>query len=189
MDITICGHSISQLLSHWKEALSIEEPIYENLVRVFYSNIELSSTRLVELYTYVEGIRIVFNELELCSVLGISYGGLNIYNTRKELEFSDFGHMDGVRNIYRHRDLSDDICSLSFRSQLLPFQVRILHIILQHMVTLKQDHTDEVTRLDVGLLDSFIPSLVYPTLSFVICCPLLKSPTDPFLMVASLLGS
>ena len=35
-DITICGHSIIHMLSHWKEALSIEEPIYENLVRVFY---------------------------------------------------------------------------------------------------------------------------------------------------------
>ena len=61
-DITICGHSITHMLSHWKEALSLEEPIYENLVRVFYSNMELSSTRRVELYTYVGGILIAFNE-------------------------------------------------------------------------------------------------------------------------------
>ena len=120
-DITICGRTITQLLSHWNEALSIEEPIYENLVRVFYSNIEFSSTRRVELYTYVGGIRIAFNEFELCSILGISYGGLDLYTARKELSFSEFCHVDGVRNIYRHRDLSNDICSLSFRSQLLPF--------------------------------------------------------------------
>ena len=155
-DITICGHSITQLLSHWKEALSIEEPIYENLVRVFYSNMEISSSRRVEIYTYVGGIRIAFNESELCSILGISYGGLDIYTARKELDFSDFRHVDAVRNICRCQELSDDVCSLSFRSQLLPFQVRILHIILQHMVTPRQGHTDEVTRLDVGLLDSFI---------------------------------
>ena len=52
-DITICGHSITHMLSHWKQALSIKEPIYENLVHVFYSNIEFSSTRRVELYTSV----------------------------------------------------------------------------------------------------------------------------------------
>ena len=33
-DISVCGHSITQMLSHWKQALSIDEPIYENLVRV-----------------------------------------------------------------------------------------------------------------------------------------------------------
>ena len=109
------------MLSHWKQALSIEEPIYENLVRVFYSNIEFSSTHRVELYTSVGGIRIAFNESELCSILGISYGGLDLYTARKELSFSELHHMDGVRNICRRRDLSDDICSPSFRSQLLFF--------------------------------------------------------------------
>jgi len=174
-DITICGRNITQLLSHWNEALSIEESIYENLVRVFYSNMELSSSRRVELYTSVRGIRIELDEPELCSILGISYGGLDIYTARKELEFSDFCHVDGVRNICRRQDLSDDVCSLSFRSQLLPFQVRILHIILQHMVTPRQGHTDEVTRLDVGLLDSFIRKC-HVSLSYTILCYMLSSP-------------
>ena len=87
------------MLSHWKQALSIEEPIYENLVRVFYLNIEFSSTRHVELYTSVRGIRIAFNESELCSILGISYGGLDLYTARKELSFSEFFYVDGVQNI------------------------------------------------------------------------------------------
>lgn len=43
---------------------------------------------------------------------------------------------------------------LPFRSQLLPLQVRILHTILQHIVTPRKGHSDEVTRLDVALLDS-----------------------------------
>ena len=120
-DITICGHSITQFLSHWKEALSIEEPIYENLVRIFYSNMELSSTRRVALSTYVGGFRIEIDEPELCSILGISYRGLDIYTAKKELDFSDFRHVDAVRNICRRRELFDDVCSLSFRSQLLPF--------------------------------------------------------------------
>ena len=120
-DISVCGHSITQMVSHWKQALCIDEPIYENLVRVFYSNIDFSSTGRKELHTSVGGIRIDLDEPVLCSILGIAYGGLDLYTTRKELSFSSFRHVDGVRNICRRRDLSDDICSLSFKSQLLPF--------------------------------------------------------------------
>ncbi|KAH9781640.1 hypothetical protein KPL71_008548 [Citrus sinensis] len=74
----------------------------------------------------------------------------------KALSFSSFAHHLGVRNICRRRDLTNDICNLPFRSQLLPFQVRILHTILQHIVTPRKGHSDEVTRLDAGLLDSLI---------------------------------
>ena len=123
---------------------------------------------------YVGGIRITFNEYELCSILGISYGGLDMYTARKELSFSEFRHVDGVWNICRRRDLFDDICSLSFRSQLLHFQVRILYIILQHMVTPRQGHTDEVTILDVGLLDSLICRR-HVSLSYTILCHMMST--------------
>ena len=41
-DITICGRTLPQMLRQWDEALGIEERVYENLVRVFYSNMEIS---------------------------------------------------------------------------------------------------------------------------------------------------
>lgn len=44
-DITICGRTIRDILGPWEVALSIEENIYDNLVRVFYSNMELSTAR------------------------------------------------------------------------------------------------------------------------------------------------
>ena len=153
-NITNCGRNITHMLSHWNKALSIEEHVYENLVRVFYYNMELSSSMQVQIITFVGGVHIEFDEVDLCSILGIQYGGLDVYTTRKELDFNDFCHVDGVQNICRRRDLSYNLCSLSFRSQLLPFQVRMLHSILQHMVTPRQVHSDKVTRLDVGLLDS-----------------------------------
>ena len=40
-DITICGRTLPQILRQWDEALSIEERIYENLVKVFYCNMEI----------------------------------------------------------------------------------------------------------------------------------------------------
>lgn len=45
---------------------------------------------------------------------------------------------------------------LPFQSQLLPLQVSILHVILQHIIVLRMGHSDEATRLDGGLLDSLI---------------------------------
>lgn len=93
---------------------------------------ELSGTRQNRIITHIDGVRIEFDEDDLSCILGIRYDGLDIYMTRKELNFNDFHHVDGVRNICRHRDLSDDLCLLSFWSQLLPFQVSILHYTPTH---------------------------------------------------------
>lgn len=82
--------------------------------------------------------------------------GFMFYTSKKELQFQNFVLNTGVRNICRHSGLTDDICSLPFRSQLLPLQVRVLHSILQHIVTLRISHSNEVTRLDMGLLDCLI---------------------------------
>ncbi|KAH9658168.1 hypothetical protein KPL70_023385 [Citrus sinensis] len=148
--------TLPQMLRQWDEALGIEKQVYENLVKVFYCNMEISVNRKDRVVTHVGGVRIEFDIFELDRILGISCEGLNLYTARKELHFDHFSHIEGVRNICRLYDLSDEVCSLSFRSQLLPFQVRILHNILQHMITPRHGHADEVTRLDVGLLDSLI---------------------------------
>ena len=42
-NITICGRPLPQMLRQWDEALGIEEHIFENLVRVFYCNMEISA--------------------------------------------------------------------------------------------------------------------------------------------------
>ena len=39
---------------------------------------------------------------------------------------------------------------------MLPLQVCILHTILQHIITPRKGHSDEVAWLDVGLLDSLL---------------------------------
>lgn len=62
-------------------------------------------------------------------------------------------HSHNIRNICRHRDLANDIYSPPFHSQLLPLPIRILHTILQCIITPRKGHLDEVTRMDVGLLD------------------------------------
>ena len=144
------------MLQPWESAIDFDGRVYPNLVRVFYSNMEISATRLDRIVTQIGGVPIEFDDEDLTGFLGISSEGHDIYISRKALSFDGFSHVDRVCNICRRRDLSNEICNLLFRSQLLPLKVRILRTILQHIVTPKKDHSDEVTRLDVGLLDSLI---------------------------------
>ncbi|KAH9685791.1 hypothetical protein KPL70_014095 [Citrus sinensis] len=155
-NLVVCGRSIRDMLQPWEAAIDLDDRVYPNLVRVFYSHMEISDTCPNRIVTQVGRVPIEFDDADLADFLGISCEGLDIYTSRKALSFDSFRHTDGVRNICHRRDLSDEICLLPFRSQLLPLQVRILHFILQHIATPRKGHSDEVTRLDVALLDSLL---------------------------------
>ena len=92
-DITICGRTLPQMLRQCDEALGIEERVFENLVRVFYCNMEIFVNRKNKIVTHVGGVRIEFNTFELDRILGISCEGLNLYTARKELHFNQFRHI------------------------------------------------------------------------------------------------
>ena len=77
---------------------------------------EISATRLDRIVTQVGGVPIEFDDDDLNGYLGISSEGHEIYTSRKALSFDDFSHVDGVRNICRRRDLSNEICNPPFRS-------------------------------------------------------------------------
>ncbi|KAH9667979.1 hypothetical protein KPL70_021252 [Citrus sinensis] len=156
-------------------AFDFDDRVYPNLVRVFYSNMEISDTCPNRIVTQVSRVPIEFDDADLADFLGISSEGHNIYTSRKALSFDSFCHTDGVRNICRHRDLSDEICLLPFWSQLLSLQIRILHTNLQHIVTPRKGHSDEVTRLDVGLLDSLLTDRPI-NLGYVIVRHMLSTP-------------
>lgn len=138
-DLIISAGSIRSLLeaAGWANALTIEENVYPNLVRVFYSNMEISASRQNRLIINVGGVPIEFDIADLNRILGTLNKGFVIYTSSKDLHFNHFRHADGVRNICRRKDLTDDICSLFFRSHLLPLSVIILYSILQHVVTLR----------------------------------------------------
>ena len=174
--LIVCGRSVRDMLQPWESAIDFDDQVYPNLVRVFYSNMEISTTRLDRIVTQVSGVDIECDAEDLNGFLGISSNGHNIYTSRKALSFADFRHADGVRNICKRRDLSYDICVVPFRSQLLPLQVRILHTILQHIIRPRKGHSDEVTRLNVGLLDSLISGQPI-NLGYVIVRHMLSTPS------------
>ena len=145
--LIVCGRSVRNMLQPWESAIDFDDRVYPNLARVFYSNMEISASHLDSIVTQVGGVHIEFDDEDLNGFVGISSDGHKIYTSRKALSFDGFCHDDGVRNICRPEDLSYETCHFPFRSQLLPLQVCILHIILQYLVTPKKGHSDEVTGL------------------------------------------
>ena len=133
---------MKDMLLPWESALNLDEQVYPNLVRVFYSNIKIFANRLDWIITYVGGVPIEFDVDDLNNILGTLDANHTIYTSRKALSFVDFAHNCGVRNICRHRDLTSDIYAF--------------HTILHHIVTPRKGHSDEVARMDVGLLDSLL---------------------------------
>lgn len=74
----------------WKNALVVEECVYPNLVKVFYSNMDafaLSENRVI---TIVHRIAIEFDMLDHNEILVISDDGLEIYTSKKELHFAGY---------------------------------------------------------------------------------------------------
>ena len=101
-ELVVCSNNVKEMLVQWENALNLEEKVYPNLVRIFYSNMELSATRLDRLVTYVGSVPIEFIVEDLNSISGTGHAGLKLYTSRKELEFNHFSHVDAVRNICRY---------------------------------------------------------------------------------------
>ncbi|KAH9769987.1 Integrase catalytic domain-containing protein [Citrus sinensis] len=62
--------SIRDMLQPWESAIDFDDRVYLNLVRVFYSNMEISATRLDRIVTQVGGVPIEFDDEDLNSFLG-----------------------------------------------------------------------------------------------------------------------
>ncbi|KDO38697.1 hypothetical protein CISIN_1g042182mg [Citrus sinensis] len=99
----ICGvtGNLLQLLEEvgWINALTINENVYPDLVKVFYSNMDTSAEKENRVITNVGRVLIEFDDTELNSILQISEDGLEIYSARKVPTIDNFFHVDAVRNI------------------------------------------------------------------------------------------
>ncbi|KAH9687357.1 hypothetical protein KPL70_014742 [Citrus sinensis] len=104
--------SIQDMLQPWEPAINLDDRVYPNLVRVFYSNMEISDTRPNRIVTQVSRVPIEFDDVDL----------------------ADF------------------------------------------LVTPRKGHSDGVTRLDIGLLDSLLTECPI-NLGYVIVWHILSTPT------------
>ncbi|KAH9753250.1 Integrase catalytic domain-containing protein [Citrus sinensis] len=127
--LNISHRNLFQLLGDvgWIDALMIEENLYPDLLKVFYSNMDVSAENKTRVITNVGGVMIDFDFSLLNSILGSSDFGLEIYSPRKSPNLESCVHIDAVRNICRRDDLSDE-----------------------------DWHLDEVSHMDVALIDCIL---------------------------------
>ena len=120
-NLSISNRTLLQLLEDvgWLNALVFEENVYPDLVKVFYSNMDCSAEKVNRVITTVGGVSIEFDDSELNSILGTSDDGLEIFSPRKPPDIDDYVYIEAVKNICRRIDLSDEDCTIHFRTQCL----------------------------------------------------------------------
>ena len=109
-NLEICDKSLNDFLitMGWKNVLVVKERYYENLVKVFHSNMDTEvSNRIV---SNVGGVHIEFDVALLNSILGTPNEGLELYSARAKIKDPWFSLENAVRKICRRRDLSSAFC-------------------------------------------------------------------------------
>ncbi|KAH9688106.1 Integrase catalytic domain-containing protein [Citrus sinensis] len=156
--LQISHRTLFQLLGDvgWIDALLIEENMYPDLVKVFYSNMDCSAEKENRVITTVGGVLIEFDDSDLNNILRSSDDGLDIFSLRKPPDIDDYVHVDAVRNICRRSDLSVEDCTIHFRTQCLCLQTRFLLRIIQSIVLPRSGHLDEVSHMDVAMIDCIL---------------------------------
>ncbi|KAH9799739.1 hypothetical protein KPL71_000448 [Citrus sinensis] len=156
--LSISNRTLLQLLEDvsWLNALLIEENVYPDLVKVFYSNMDCSAEKENRVITTVGGVLIEFDDSDLNNILGSSDDGLEIFSLRKPPDIDDYAYIDAVKNICRRVDLSDEDCTIHFRNLCLCLQSRILLRFIQSIVLPRSGHLDEVSHMDVALIDCIL---------------------------------
>ena len=81
-ELIVCGRSVRNMLQPQEPTIDFDDRVYLNLVCVFYSNMEISTTRLDRIVTQVGGVSIEFDDEDLNSFFSISNAGHEIYTSR-----------------------------------------------------------------------------------------------------------
>lgn len=87
-NLSICYKTLRTLLVNmgWENALVLREPVYLNLVRVFYSNMIISSNTASRIVTNIAGILIEFDVKDLNMILRTKDEGFHVYTSRSRID-------------------------------------------------------------------------------------------------------
>ena len=137
----------------WKIFLVVKERYYENLAKVFYSNMVISLEFSNRIFTSVGRIRIEFDVAILNHILRTRNEWLELYSGRNKIDYPWFTLKDAIWKICRRSVLSSTFCKSPLKSQALSLQLRIFHYVIHHVITTRYGHGDKVNHLDVAILD------------------------------------
>lgn len=100
--------------------------------------------------------------------------------SRSRIDHPWYSVVDVVQNICRRSDLSEQFYNSALKSLALPLQVWVLLNVLQLVISHRKGHGDEVTRLDITLLDSILVGRKI-SMGYVILQPMLNTPNTRIL--------
>ena len=94
-----------------------------------------------------------FDVSKLNYILGTTDYGLEIFSPRKSPKIGNYVYVDAIRNICRRNNLSVENYTIHFRTQCLCLQTQIVLRFIQSIVLPRSGHLDEISHMDVALID------------------------------------
>lgn len=126
-----------------------KEPIYPDLVRLFYTHFDKSNEEEGVIHTWVKGREIVLDDVTLGNILGIPATGVHDSTGKKWSKHEVFDKEKCIKLV-----LMDDDAERKIRPKVdsLPMPTRLLHLILMYTFISREGRKSSMTYLDLFVM-------------------------------------
>lgn len=133
----------------WSELLAASEPMYPDVVRQFYSHIDLTNQQKGIVISWVKGKKIKLDEAILGKILGVPSEGIHDYPGNKWSNHENFDKLACIKLV-----LGDTNSDLQQKPQVdeLPMPSRLLHLILMQSIMCRAGRKSSLTYLDMFVM-------------------------------------
>ena len=135
----------------WYSLYEYRKPTYPKLMRMFFANMRVNVEPRI--MSTLQGIPIEFDCAELAEILGISNDGPRVFDIKIIPTIEGFSYDYAVA---LHTGNNGFAPGAKIKSQDLLLRPRILHRIIAHNISPKKGHYDEVTFMELCLIDCMI---------------------------------
>ena len=135
----------------WYSLYEYRKPTYPKLMRMFFANMRVNVEPRI--MSSLQGNPIEFNCAELADILGISNDGPRVFDIKVIPIIEGFSYDHAVA---LHTGNNGFAPGAKIKSQDLLLRPRLLHRIIAHNILPKKGHYDEVTFMELCLIDSMI---------------------------------
>lgn len=133
----------------WDTLLAVDEPIYPDLVRLFYTHFDLANRQKGVIHTWVKGTNIVLDEDVLAEIFEIPKTGVHDYPGHKWSEADCFDRLHAIKLV-----LGDEESDMDKKPSMsdLPMTSRLLQNILSQTVINRGGRKSSLTYLDMFMM-------------------------------------
>lgn len=130
--LTINDKTLRELLGDMrlKNLLTLREPIYPSLIKVFYLNMLISSSTGNKIFINVGGVQITFDVGELNRILRILNEGFQVFTFVQKIEKPWYNVLMLCETYVGDLIYQNSFVTLCLKRKRYPLQVRVLHSIV-----------------------------------------------------------